>query len=98
MKKLITQNQVVEIEFEIPCYVKFGTDHFWKIMDDKNVLIVKTYEFSSCIEIGWLDHNDPFGNKGYEFITKEEFQKAFDTAFERLSTLTEFPNLNSQPA
>lgn len=99
MKKIITTNKIEsqEIEFDLPCFVRLGENCFFKIIDDKQVVIIKTYEFCNSIEIATSDHVNPFGCNGWEFTTAEEFKKTFDIALNKISELKEFPSLIYSP-
>lgn len=97
MKYITNKTTKEEIQFEIPCYIKFFENKFFKIISTTQIVVVTTYEFSTGIEIGYLDQRNPFGNEGWEFTTEHKFKKAFDTALGRISELEEFSNINNIP-
>jgi hypothetical protein len=93
MKKTFNKTVKQEIEFDTPCYIKYGENHFTKIVDEKTSVIIDTYNFSTRIAVETTNLDTAFGNNGWEFTTRELFEEAFDKAFKKVSELPEFHNL-----
>jgi hypothetical protein len=84
MEYTYTETQIKKIELEPPVFVKYG-ETYWKVFDEKKVLVVKNYSFTKGIELGSMIHQSPFGNDGWEFIKEDEFNEVHQSVFDELS-------------
>lgn len=83
--KIEIQKTVTE-EIDLPAYVKSGEIHFYKVLSDTRCVAVKTATFLNDYSIS-DQHTDLAFSGGYEPSTKEEFEKAFSQALEKLKAL-----------
>lgn len=91
MKYKLSKTVTEEINVDLPCFVKLGENHFWKILDELTVIIVTTYDFNTSIEIGLIAHNNVFGNPGWEFTTEDEYVKAEKEAMQYIGQYINSP-------
>lgn len=84
--EIITQ-QEESIEVELPCYVQYGKNYH-KIISKDSCITVKLLENieTSVSDCSW-SARVAFGNKGWKFITEQEFNDALETAMNRLRNL-----------
>ncbi len=85
MKVTINKQTQEVIEFDIPCYVKFG-EHYTKVLSETSILIVTDWEHSNkSITIDNILFSSTFSNEGWKFITEEEFNAVHLKVAELLS-------------
>ena len=93
MQKQVQQQATITIEFEVPCYVKFTDKVLYKIIDEKKIITVKTFGFTTSIQVEDFDQVNPFRNNGWEFTTEEEYLKAENKALLTIGEYANFPEV-----
>lgn len=92
MKVTYSQIKEKEIELTFPAFVQFSAI-FYKIIDEKTLLIVEEFGFNLGITVKTISVMAPFGNEGWKFITEQEFNDALNRVSYKLSQY--FPKLET---
>ena len=84
IKTTVTESRQVDIEVDSPYYCKYSDGHFFKVEENFTVS-VKIYSHVVCIEIC---STETWGGliPDCEKCSKEDFDKAFETALSKLQT------------
>lgn len=91
MKLQFTETQIKEREITLPCFVKYGDSHFYKVISEKKVVVITTYNFSTQIQVVDLNQCNPFNLSGWELTDESEYFEAEEKALNTLSEYTTFP-------